>query len=144
MIGCARNSSQLTFFTDIGVADYDGRGSFVLRSRPDWDNYELNVPAVGAFDSEELPVARIGTFTRHSGHDHLDMLKLDIEGAEYAVIKDVLSSYIDVRQVLIEFHCERRTGQLTRLQAAIEDLGRAGYVLFARGPVGPEFSFWRS
>jgi FkbM family methyltransferase len=132
-------------FTGIGLADYDGRGFFVLRSRPDWDNYELNVSVSGAFDSEELSVARLVTLMKQFGHEHVDLLKLDIEGSEYDVIKDVLSSNVDVRQILVEFHYEpRQVGQLTRLQATLEALERAGYVPFARSPVGHELSFWRS
>lgn len=132
-------------FTGIGLADYDGRGSFVLRSRPDWDNYELNAPVSGAFDCEELPVARLVTLMRLFGHERIDVLKLDIEGTEYDVIKDVLSSNLDIRQILVEFHYEpNRVGHLTRLQATFEALRRAGYVPFARSPVGHELSFWRS
>lgn len=131
-------------FTAVGLADYDGSGTFVLRSRPDWDDYELNVPSTGAFDSEELPVARVAMLTRRFSHQHLDILKLDIEGAENDVIKDVLSADLDVRQILVEFHYRRGTSRLTRLHATLDALERAGYVLFARSPVGPEFSFWRS
>lgn len=132
-------------FTGIGLADYDGRGSFVLRSRPDWDNYELNVPSIGAFESEELPVARVVTLMNRFGHDHLDILKLDIEGSEYDVLNDILASNLDIRQLLIEFHYDRqRIDQLTRLRTTLEAIGHAGYILFARSPVGREFSFGRS
>jgi len=72
-------------FSPVGVADYDGLGSFVLRSRPDCDSYELNVPVSGSFDNEDLPVARLATLMRRLGHQHLDVLKLDIEGSEYGV-----------------------------------------------------------
>lgn len=131
-------------FTSVGLASYDGNGSFVLRSRPDWDNYELNVPSAGAFDTEELPVARLETLMKRFGHKHIDVLKLDIEGAEYDVLQDVLSSDLDVRQILIEFHYKRARGDhLRRLQAALDDIGHASYALFARSPVGSEFSFWR-
>ncbi len=132
-------------FTGVGLADYDGTGSFVLRSRPDWDNYELNVPIAGAFDSEDLPVARVVTLMRHFGHEHIDLLKLDIEHAEYAVIDDVLASGLDVHQILIEFHYEpKRAEELAKVQATLRDLERAGYLPFARSPVGYEFSFWRT
>jgi FkbM family methyltransferase len=132
-------------FTGVGLADYDGHGSFVLRSRPDWDNYQLNVSDYGAFDSEQLPVARLVTLMKRLGHKHIDVLKLDIEGSEYDVIGDVLSSNVDVRQILVEFHYDRKqAGQLARLSATVEDLGRAHYLPFARSPVGQELSLWRT
>jgi FkbM family methyltransferase len=131
-------------FTSAGLANYDGRGSFVLRSRPDWDSYELNVPATGAYDVEELPVARLATLMNRFGHDHIDVLKLDIEGSEYDVISDMLWSRLDVRQLLVEFHYERRdAGHHAMIRSALVALDRAGYLAFARSPGGREVSFYR-
>jgi FkbM family methyltransferase len=131
-------------FTGVGVAAYDGLGTFVLRSRPDWDSYELNVPSGEALDSEVLPVARVVTIMRQRGHEQLDVLKLDIESSEYDVIDDVLASGIDVRQLLVEFHYEAKlASQLARVRRTLGLLERAGYELFARSPAGHEFSFWR-
>jgi FkbM family methyltransferase len=127
-------------FTTLGLADYDGVGSFVLRSRPDWDNYELNVPDAGAFDREELPVARLATLMNRFGHHHLDILKIDIEGSEFDVLTDVLASDLEVRQILVEFHYADQ-GTLARARSALDDLKRAGYAIFARSPLGFEFSF---
>jgi len=41
---------------------------------------------------------------RENGHDHLDLLKLDIEGSEYAVLDDLLKQRIPVRQICVEYH----------------------------------------
>jgi FkbM family methyltransferase len=38
------------------------------------------------------------------GHTHIDVLKMDIEGAEYEVIEDILNSKVSIDQFLIEFH----------------------------------------
>jgi hypothetical protein len=38
------------------------------------------------------------------GHDRVDVLKMDIEGAEYAVIEDIVREKIPVKQMLVEFH----------------------------------------
>ncbi|GIS18490.1 MAG: hypothetical protein CM15mP120_04060 [Pseudomonadota bacterium] len=45
---------------------------------------------------------------RDLGHDHLDVLKMDIEGAEYAVLDDMLQSNILPDQLLVEFHHGKR------------------------------------
>ncbi len=131
-------------FTEIGVAAYDGLGTFVLSSRPDWDSYELNVHSGKALDSEVLPVARVATIMRQLGHDRLDILKLDIESSEYDVIDDVLASDLNIRQLLVEFHYESKPpSQVLRIRRTLDLLDGAGYRLFARSPVGREFSFWR-
>src|SRR5690554_1691728 len=37
------------------------------------------------------------------GHKHIDVLKMDIEGAEYDVIENILSAQLPITQILIEF-----------------------------------------
>jgi FkbM family methyltransferase len=129
----------------VGIADYDGVGEFVLRSDPDFDSYELGVSTEGAFDRVTLPVRRIASLMNSFGDGHLDLLKLDIEGAEYGVLADVLDSHIDVRQMLVEFHFRRAMkSELEVVQETIDRLLQHGFRLFARTPVGYEFSFFRS
>ena len=41
---------------------------------------------------------------REHGYSTIDLLKLDIEGFEYAVLESVLNSGLDVRQICVEFH----------------------------------------
>jgi FkbM family methyltransferase len=127
-----------------GIADYDGVGEFVLRTNPDFDSYELGAPIDGAFDRVDLPVKRIASLMNGFGDDHLDLLKLDIEGAEYRVLADVIDSGIDVRQLLVEFHFRPSVrADLQTVQKTIDRLRQRGFRLFARTPLGYEFSFFR-
>jgi FkbM family methyltransferase len=41
------------------------------------------------------------------GHNRIDLLKVDIEGAEYTVLQDLIQERIPVTQILIDFHLER-------------------------------------
>ena len=41
---------------------------------------------------------------KQNGHDRIDLLKIDIEGAEYDVLDHLLSHKLRVKQVLVEFH----------------------------------------
>jgi hypothetical protein len=43
---------------------------------------------------------------QENGWNHIDLLKMDIEGFEYAVIDDILAHRLDVRQICVEFHCD--------------------------------------
>jgi FkbM family methyltransferase len=130
--------------TEIGIADFDGVGEFVLRTNPDFDSYELGAPTKGAFDRVDLPVRRIASLMNSFGDTHLDLLKLDIEGAEYGVLADVLDSRIDIRQLLVEFHFRpSMRSDLKVVQETIDRLRDYDYRLFARSPVGYEFSFFR-
>lgn len=130
--------------SEVGIADYDGVGEFVLRTDPEFDSYELGVPAEGAFDRVVLPVKRIASLMNEFGHDHVDLLKLDIEGAEFGVLADLLESQIDVRQLLVEFHFRSSDDAgVRRVQRTIDALRQYGFHLFARTPLGHEFSFFR-
>ena len=41
---------------------------------------------------------------KSNGHSHLDLLKIDIEGAEYEVLNYLINKSISVTQILVEFH----------------------------------------
>jgi FkbM family methyltransferase len=51
----------------------------------------------------EAPVMRLITLARQFGHDHIDLLKIDIEGGEYDVIDDMLFCGLPVDQFCVEF-----------------------------------------
>jgi len=46
----------------------------------------------------------LSTLMQKHGHDHIDLLKLDIEGPEYVVIDDLLDRHLDIRQICVEYH----------------------------------------
>ena len=52
----------------------------------------------------EVPCVDLATLMQRNGHDHIDLLKIDIEGAEYEVLDDLLKRRLPVKQVLVEFH----------------------------------------
>src|SRR5262249_717350 len=58
------------------------------------------------------------------GHERLDILKLDIEGAEYEVLTSVLDADVRVKLILVEFH---RVGPLARTISMIDRVRSAGY-----------------
>jgi FkbM family methyltransferase len=78
----------------------------------------------------EVPCVDLSTLMRQNGHTHIDLIKIDIEGAEYDVIDDLLKRRLPIRQILVEFHHtilpEVRRSQTIR---AILKLVAAGYRL---------------
>jgi FkbM family methyltransferase len=89
---------QLIFRAE-GIAAYDGTQRF-------YDPYNKNNISMSTIRKNrtfsDLPVKRLQTFMHELGHDHIDLLKMDIEGSEYAVIPDILK--LDIRQILVELH----------------------------------------
>lgn len=81
----------------------------------------------------ELPCVDLHTLMGQNGDRRIDLLKIDIEGAEYDVIDDMLRRRVPVRQVLVEFH-HRNLPHIRRSQTirAIIKLVAAGYRLINR------------
>jgi hypothetical protein len=80
---------------------------------------------------------------REFGHTRLDVLKMDIEGAEYDVITDILATGIEVGQLLIEFHHRFAGVGIERTRQAITALNAAGYRIFFTSESGEEYSLIR-
>ncbi len=72
------------------------------------------------------------------GHDRISLLKLDIEGAEYAVLDTVIRDRIDVGVVCVEFDQPMPVKQTVR---QVRALRRAGFELVAQE--GWNFTFVR-
>jgi len=52
----------------------------------------------------EVELKKLSTIMEELGHDRIDVLKIDIEGSEYAVLDEIVEKGIDVQQILVEFH----------------------------------------
>lgn len=90
-------------FHPYGVADYDGVAGFNPKmTHPNNKNLSMSIFKYGNPPTIPLPVKRLSTIMKELGHDHIDVLKMDIEGTEYPVIRDMKG--IPIRQFLVEMH----------------------------------------
>jgi FkbM family methyltransferase len=124
-------------FHPVGVAARDG----VARFRAPRRGFNYLPAGVDEAAAAAAPVRRISTLMRDLGHDHLDVLKLDIEGGEYEVLDDLLREKLPVEQLLVEFHHNFRSIPFARTEGAVRALSAAGYQLFHVSERGLELSF---
>jgi FkbM family methyltransferase len=86
----------------------------------------------------EVPVQRFSSTMRRLVHAKIDLIKLDIEGAEYQVIESILKEKIKVKVLCIEFDesaANHFDGQyIDRIENALKCLIEAGYNLIAKEP----------
>ena len=77
---------------------------------------------------------RLSTLLGPTELDRIEILKLDIEGAEIEVIEDVLTDGIRPRQILVEFdQLQKQTRpHRARVRATLRLLSDAGYRLLRR------------
>ena len=92
-------------------------------------------------DVIEVPAYCLSTIVDKLGHRHIDLLKMDIEGAEYEVLDSLLDSPVLPTQLLVEFHHRFVENGLDRTYRLIERLRSAGYGIFAISEIGREVSF---
>jgi FkbM family methyltransferase len=124
-----------------GIAADDGTINFY----PPLDSTHVSYSVVERTGTAvSCPVYKLRSIMTMLGHDHIDLLKLDIEGAEYSVLPDLLRDQIPIKQICVEFHHRWREIGACQTNAVIDALRGAGYCLFSISPTGEEFSFLKS
>lgn len=92
-------------------------------------------------DFIDAPAYTIRSMMQKLGHERIDLLKIDVEGAEY----DILDGLADVEkaptQLLVEFHHRFPGIGKQRTAASIENLRQLGYEIFAISETGREIGF---
>ncbi|MCQ2974273.1 MAG: FkbM family methyltransferase [Bacteroidales bacterium] len=104
-------------------------GSMVQQSNVNTDNYV------------EVNMKTLSDIMKELKHTHIDVLKIDIEGSEYAVIENIIESKIDITQLLIEFHDRLFPTKREMSKKAVAQLTQAGYKIFGISHTLEEVSF---
>ena len=91
----------------------------------------------------EVPALTVPSIMRALGHSRVDLVKLDVEGAEYDAIDAMLEHSDPPRQLLVEFHHRFPGIGIEKTRECVAKLGRAGYALFGISRTGRELSFIR-
>ncbi len=123
-----------------GVAGSDGTVAFSPPENPAHISHTILDRAATSASAIEVPVKRISTIMTELGHDKIDVLKMDIEGAEYEVVEDLIRSRIVPDQILVEFHHRFPGVGAAKTRRAIAQLRSAGYLLYAVSPTREDFS----
>ena len=126
---------------EYGLSNYDGEAVFYPPENPDFISHSLIEKEKTKDKAFKIKVKRLRTIMKELGDDHIDLLKMDIEGAEYDVIKDMMNSNIKPSQILVEFHHRFPNVGIRKSQEAIKNLREIGYKLFSISSSGEEYSF---
>ncbi len=108
------------------------------------DMYTLVAGESGRHDGIKVPAKSISSIMATLGHDSVDIIKLDIEGAEYEVLEDLLSDRIRPRHLLVEFHHRFPGIGKSMTTDIVRQLQLNGYRILFVSATGREVSFIRT
>lgn len=78
----------------------------------------------------EVEANRLSTLMEKMGHGYIDYLKLDIEGAEFEVLDNILAENLDVRIIYLEYHyydSNKPLKNIERIHKSLSDLMLSGF-----------------
>lgn len=111
-------------FSPVGLWNQDETLTFYLPKNPDHVSCSaLNLQ--NTLDTFAAPCKKLATLMQHFGHTKIDLLKMDIEGAEYPVIENMIHEQILPHILCIEFHSTKEFDK----QKSIDALKQKGYIL---------------
>jgi FkbM family methyltransferase len=126
-------------FYPIGLSDIDGQLTFYSPE----NEQHISHKAFAENSSKAVVVEcqKLSSLMKKFGHEHIDLLKIDIEGFEYPVIDNILEEKIPIKQLLIEFHHFFPEIGNQKTEDAIAKLESYGYRLFNVSDSFCEYSF---
>lgn len=134
--------SEKFAFHACGISDRDGLQAFHAPKRAS-GYYTTEKRRRGGADVAPVQgeVRRLSSLMREMGHRRIDVLKLDVEGSEFAAIPDLVREGIEIGQLLVEVHYHHRAHSFREGMELIETLKRYGMRCFYVSERGLEFGF---
>ena len=129
-------------FRDYGISNSEGIVDFFLPKNPENISGSYVIQRnINYKEKVKVKMKSLSDIINEFGHKNLDVLKLDIEGAEFDVITNIIDSGISISQLLVEFHTRLvENGKVKAIQA-IRNLKSKGFEIFAISDSFEEVSF---
>ncbi|MGH6769282.1 MAG: FkbM family methyltransferase [Xanthobacteraceae bacterium] len=126
----------------IGIAASDGEAEFTSPANEAHVSFfRAGNAAARGQQSVNLTVRSLPSIMRDLSHERIDLLKMDIEGFEYEVIRAMLKTDIRPAQIAVEFHHRMYGYPSAATNDAVIALRQYGYLLFHVSDTGREYSF---
>lgn len=142
-----KNLPSLFHFFDSGVSDHDGDANFYF---PENKDNAVSCTTYNRWGYDEkiikpvvVKMKRLSTLMKENGHTKIDLLKMDIEGSEYAVIKDIIGSNIQITQLCVEVHHRFSGMGIRKTKEMVCLLNQTGFKIAAISDSKLEYTFVR-
>jgi FkbM family methyltransferase len=137
-----RLPDELTF-VPIGLGSTDGPETFFTPQVPGFHSFSRVIdPNEGKSSEISCETLTLESIITRLHHTRVDVVKMDIEGFEYDVIEQMISSRTRPQCLLIEFHHLLYGIETERTYKAVKNLMSEGYRIFWISPLGREYGFF--
>jgi len=119
-------------YQELALWDKDEPVQFFVPENPEYVSHSIT-NILAASKSIEVPARTLATIMHDLGHTRVDYLKLDIKGAEFRVVKQILDSKSPVKVLYLEYHYDKNIAPRTNIrmiQDSLDSLFRTGYRVF--------------
>lgn len=124
--GLSDKDETVQFFLPENEADYSGSSDF-----------RNGMKTV----SIDVQMRRLNTLLDMNGHDHIDVMKMDIEGSEFKAVADLPNCKAKIDQICVEVHDRFYKDGIDRLKEMVSTLKKMGYILVAISKSKLELTF---
>lgn len=128
-------------FSAVGISDHDGTTTFFEPEDEKNVSFSAVINHEEGKKGHEAEVKTLHSMMIANNHSRIDVLKMDIEGAEYAVVKNLVQNGLPVNQVLIEFHHRFISDGIKETMNVVKQLNDLGFKIFGISDSGNEVSF---
>jgi FkbM family methyltransferase len=127
------------------LGDTDGSLRLFLPWNRNHISASISASALTSGECFNAECHRLATVMKQLDHQHVDVLKMDIEGSEYRVIDEMCSSgsILQIDQLLVEFHHWMPNFPVRLTKLAVGKLHQAGFCILWVSPRGHEVLFRR-
>ncbi len=126
---------------EYGLAHFDGKAKFHPPENPEYISATLLERSQTEDEAYKVEVKTLKTIMTELGHEQINLLKMDVEGAEYDIIDNMIESKIRPAQLLVEFHHRFDNVGINKTTDIVRKLREYGYLIFYISKTGEEISF---
>ena len=128
-------------FLDVGLWKEEDTLKFYKQKNPDYVSQSVIKNMFGE-DFDTVSVNTIKNIMKLNGHEKIDLLKLDIEGAEVAVLTQMLDNKIYPKYLCIEFDLYlKKKDTNNETQKIVKRLEQVGYKILKNDNLNITFMF---
>jgi FkbM family methyltransferase len=128
-------------FHPVGLGAMDGTLRLYPSSAEDAAHFSVVNRGRGNGDGIDAPVKTLASIAAMLGHARVDVVKMDVEGAEYDLMPSVMEAGVPIGQIALELHHNFPTLGFEDTASLVALLRRHGYRVFHVSQRGRELSF---